>query len=81
METQSIILGRAEAPPSAIDPTRWAVFDWLGIPKGERACWCLAPIEMNWREAEEWARRRYGAALPNEAIVALSSGETLVRWR
>lgn len=67
------------ATPRAIDPARWA--DLAFIPEDERVCWCLAPIEMTWPEAEDWARRRYGQALPDEAIVALSSGETLVRWR
>jgi hypothetical protein len=54
---------------------RWAELAWLReIPAGERPRWVLAPLEMNFATAHRWARQVGG-----EKIIALATGETLVR--
>jgi hypothetical protein len=64
------------AAPRAIDPDRWADLAWLDIAEDDRPCWCLAPLEMSWHEADQWARQRW---VSNLKIIFLVSGETLVR--
>jgi hypothetical protein len=44
------------------------------IPLAERPHWVLAPLEMNFTDAQRWARRIGGCR-----TIALNSGETMVR--
>jgi hypothetical protein len=62
--------------PLAIPAERWrGDLAWLReIAPGERPRYRLAPPEMTYAEANRWAR-----GIGADKIIALSSGETLVR--